>query len=142
MKKNIILILTIFLVIIVSITYGLYHKRMITLQSSENNKTYNSFYGQEVLGTDFVSLINKAIDNNEKNLVNKDENGNYIDNGKNSIKVEVKFKELDKVISMETINKQGIYQFLQNFGAASFKCTKIEYHQSTKNVKYMYFEQI
>lgn len=112
------------------------------IQASENNKVYESFYNQNVLGTDFISLINKAIDNNEKNLVDKDEDGNYIDNEKNSIKIEVKFQELDKVISMESINKQGIYQFLQNFGAYSFRCTKIEYHQSTKNIKYMYFEQI
>ncbi len=142
MKKNIILILTIFLIIIGIIAYGLYHQRIVIVQSSQNNRTYESFYNQNVLGTDFVSLINKAIDNNEKNLVIKDENGNYIDNEKNSIKVEVKFQELDKVVKMEAINKQGVHQFLQNFGATSFKCTKIEYHQSTKNVKYMYFEQI
>lgn len=142
MKKNVFLILTIFLVLIVIIAYGLYHQRLVMIQASQNNRTYESFYNQNVLGTDFISLINKAIDNNEKNLVDKDENENYIDNGENSIKIEVKFQELDKVISMESINKQGIYQFVQNFGAISFKCTKIEYHQSTKNVKYMYFEQI
>ena len=142
MKKSIILILTIFSIVVTIVCYSIYHQRMVKIQASENNRAYESFYNQDILGTDFISIINKAIDNNEKNLVNKDENENYINNERNSIKIEVKFKELDKVISMEAINKQSIYEFLQNFATANFKCTKIEYHQSTKNVKYMYFEQI
>ncbi len=142
MKKTVILILTIFLIIIAIIAYGIYQQRSIALQSAQQNKSYESFYMQEVLGSDVVSLINKAIDDNEKNLVEKDENGNYIENDTNSIKVEIKFQELDKTILMEAINKQGMYQFLQNFGATTFMCKQIEYHQSTNNIKYMYFEQV
>lgn len=142
MKKNIAFLLMAFIIVITITTLTLHNQKISKLKVEKNNRAYDSFYNQDVLGTDFISLINKAIDNNEKNLVDKDENGNYIDNEKDSIKIEVKFQELDKVISMEAINKQGIYQFVQNFGAISFKCTKIEYHQSTKNVKYMYFEQI
>ena len=110
--------------------------------SIKNNKVYESFLNEQVLGTDVISLINKAIDNNDKNEVQKDSNGQYIDNGKNSVQIEIKFLELDKTISMEAINGQGYTQFVHNFGTYNFKCTKIEYHNSTKNVKYMYFEQI
>ena len=66
----------------------------------------------------------------------------YIDNGKNSIRIEIKFLELDKVITMERINNVGIEKFWSNYGALSFKCTKIEYHEKTHRVKYMYFEEV
>lgn len=33
-------------------------------------------------------------------------------------------------------------KFVQYYGQITFKCTKIEYHKTTKKVKYMYIEQI
>lgn len=142
MKKNVILILTIFLVIIVVIGYGIYNRRASISKSSIENKAYESFYNQQVLGTDVISIINKAVDSNEKNSVGKDEKGNYIENDENSIKIDIKFKELDQIITMERINEVGMQQFWQNYGALNFKCTKIEYHKKTNNVRYLYFEQI
>lgn len=142
MKKNVILILTIFLVIIVVIGYGIYNRRTSISKSSIENKAYESFYNQQVLGTDVISIINKAVDSNEKNSVGKDEKGNYIENDENSIKIDIKFKELDQIITMERINEVGMQQFWQNYGALNFKCTKIEYHKKTNNVRYLYFEQI
>lgn len=142
MKKNVILILTIFLVIIVVIGYGIYNRRTSISKSSIENKAYESFYNQQVLGTDVISIINKAVDSNEKNSVGKDEKGNYIENNENSIKIDIKFKELDQIITMERINEVGMQQFWQNYGALNFKCTKIEYHKKTNNVRYLYFEQI
>lgn len=142
MKKNVILILTIFLVIIVVIGYGIYNRRESISKSSIENKAYESFYNQQVLGTDVISIINKAVDSNEKNSVEKDEKGNYIENDENSIKIDIKFKELDQIITMERINEVGMQQFWQNYGALNFKCTKIEYHKKTNNVRYLYFEQI
>ncbi len=142
MKKNIFLILSILLAILAIVVYGIYNNNKIKIESEQNNRAYKSFYEKQVLGTDLLSIINKAIDNNEKNSVKKGQDGNYIPNNKNSIIIEVKFKELDKVISMEAIEKNGLQAFLQNFATINFKCTKIEYHQNTKNVKYMYFEEI
>lgn len=142
MKKNIFIITTIALIIVAILGYNFYQYKALKNIAEKNNKVYNSFYDQEVLGTDLATLINKAIDNNEKNNIEKDEKGNYIDNEKTSIKIDIKFLELEKVIPMESINKQDVIQFVQNFGAMKFKCTKIEYHKSTQNVKYMYFEQI
>ena len=142
MKKNIFIIITIVLIIVAIIGYKFYNYKQEIMRAEQNNKTYNSFYEQPVLGTDLATLINKAIDNNEKNAVEKDEKGIYLNNEENSINIEVKFLELDKVIPMESINKQDVVQFVENFGTMTFKCTKIEYHEKTKNVKYMYFEQI
>ena len=142
MKKIIICILSIFLIIICIVGYSVYSKNENTAQISVDNKTYESYYNKEVLGTDIISIINKATDSNKKNDIKIGKDGNYIDNGKNSIRIEIKFLELDKVITMERINNVGIEKFWSNYGALSFKCTKIEYHDKTHRVKYMYFEEI
>ncbi len=142
MKKIIICILSVFLVIICIVGYSIYQKNENIAQIGADNKVYESYYKKEVLGTDIISLINKATDSNEKNDVEVDKDGNYIENGKNSIRVEIKFKKLEKVITMERINNIGIEKFWSNYGALSFKCTKIDYHEKTHKVKYMYFEEI
>ena len=142
MKKIIICILSIFLIIICIVGYSVYSKNENTAQISVDNKTYESYYNKEVLGTDIISIINKAIDSNEKNDIKIGKDGNYIEDEKNSIRIEIKFKELDKVITMERINNVGIEKFWSNYGALSFKCTKIEYHEKTHRVKYMYFEEV
>lgn len=142
MKKIIICILSIFLIVICIVVYGVYQKNENTAQIGVDNKTYESYENKEVLGTDIISIINKATDSNEKNDIKVGKDGNYIDNGKNSIRIEIKFKELDKVITMERINNVGIEKFWSNYGALSFKCTKIEYHEKTHRVKYMYFEEV
>ena len=142
MKKIIICILSIFLIIICIVVHGVYQKNENTAQIGVDNKTYESYENKEVLGTDIISIINKATDSNKKNDIKIGEDGNYIDNGKNSIRIEIKFLELDKVITMERINNVGIEKFWSNYGALSFKCTKIEYHEKTHRVKYMYFEEV
>ena len=142
MKKIIICILSIFLIIICIVVYGVYQKNENTAQIGVDNKTYESYENKEVLGTDIISIINKATDSNKKNDIKIGEDGNYIDNGKNSIRIEIKFLELHKVITMERINNVGIEKFWSNYGALSFKCTKIEYHEKTHRVKYMYFEEV
>ena len=142
MKKIIICILSIFLIIICIVVYGVYQKNENTAQIGVDNKTYESYENKEVLGTDIISIINKATDSNKKNDIKIGEDGNYIDNGKNSIRIEIKFLELDKVITMERINNVGIEKFWSNYGALSFKCTKIECQEKTHRVKYMYFEEV
>ena len=142
MKKIIICILSFFFIIICIVVYGVYQKNENTAQIGVDNKTYESYENKEVLGTDIISIINKATDSNKKNDIKIGEDGNYIDNGKNSIRIEIKFLELDKVITMERINNVGIEKFWSNYGALSFKCTKIEYHEKTHRVKYMYFEEV
>ena len=111
-------------------------------QTQKNNKIYEDFLNQEVLGTDIASLMNKIEDHNNKNSVSKTNNGVYKSNNDNSINLEIKFLELEEIITFEKIEQMGIKNFVKNFGSFSFKCTKIEYHKNTGNVKYMYFEQV
>lgn len=142
MKKYVLIIVTIVVAVVPAVAYKIYDYRVTQNEAANNNKTYNSFYEQEVLGTDVATLINKAIDSNEKNSVEKAEDGTYIDNGTNSINIDIKFKDLEETISMERIDELDSVRFVQNFGGFNFKCTKIEYHDKTGNVKYMYFEQM
>ena len=142
MKKYVFIIITVVLIIVSAIAYKIYDFRVTQNNVANNNKTYNSFYEKEALGTDVATLINKAMDSNKKNSVEKYEDGSYVDNNTNSVNIDIKFKDLDTPISMEKIDELDSVRFVQNFGGFSFKCTKIEYHKKTGNVKYMFFEQV
>lgn len=74
--------------------------------------------------------------------VQKDEQKNYIDNGKNSINIEIKFIDNDVTYNIEKIYNAGINEFLTYYRSIKFKCTEVQYHDLTKKVKYMKFEQI
>ena len=68
----------------------------------------------------------------------------YIENEENSIKVELVMLNEDEktTYQMETLQKAGIQGFIKNFNLINFKCSKIEYHEKTKLVKKIIFEQI
>lgn len=137
MKKIGILICTLVIVIVAVIGVNIYSYNERLRATEKNNKNYQSYYNVEVLGSDVGSLINKILDTNSKNNIQKDENGKEI-----SISVTIKFLELDKNISIEAIEKQGVDRFIKNFGAETFKCTEIEYYPNAKGVKSMHFEQV
>ncbi len=141
MKKITIIIIGI-LAICCTMWYGFYQYRSKKSDIETNNIEFTSLYEKEVNGSNLATLINKAFDKNETNNVKKDSNGQYIDNNKNSIKIEIKFKQSDKTFPMESINENQVSEFIRLYGQATFKCTEIEYHKTTKYVKYLYFEEI
>lgn len=141
MKKYIFLILLV-IIALTSIGYLYISYTSNQKEVQANNKIYENLYNKEITGTDFATIINKTIDNNEKNQVEKEENGYFIDNGKNSVIVEIKFKDSDEIFRIEAIDKNGIEKFIKLYANLKFKCTKIEYHQKTQYVSYMYFEEI
>ena len=51
-------------------------------------------------------------------------------------------KDNDTTYKMEQIYKQGVEQFVQFFLNDKFKSSKVEYHEKTKRIKYILFEQI
>ena len=142
MKKNYLSIIAILLIIATFIGYQFYYRARQNEKIAKINAEYESLYNLDILGTNLASIINKIDDSNNKNGIEKDNKGLYIENDINSIKIDVKFLELDEVIAFEKIEKQGVNQLVQNFGAMTFRCTKIEYHKKTGNIKYMYFEQV
>ena len=108
------------------------------------NKQYEEYLNKELFGTDVTTVINRAMNSNEKNKIEKDEKGFFIENDTNSIKVEIVMlnEEGKETYQMETIDKVGINQFINNFNLIIFKCSNIEYHDKTKMVKKIVFEQI
>lgn len=142
MKKWIAILIVIVLVIITVVIYKYASYKSDLTRMQKLNKEYEKFTESEILGTSLITLINKAIDSNEKNNIQLDKNNFYIENETNSIKVQVKFLEAEEPYNMERIGKLGSEQFIKNYATSTFKCTQKEYHEKTNNVKYLLFEQI
>lgn len=141
MKKIIyFLIVVIVIVIVVAMAYINYKATLNNIK--EDNFTFEYYNQKEILGTEVATLINKAVDNNIKFNVSKDENGKYIENNENSINIQIYILDNETTYDMETIYSGGIDKFVQNFGSIKFKCTNLEYHDITKRVKKVYFEQV
>ena len=141
MKKTIIILGSVLLLLTV-ITY-LYINNLKNLETiaQKHNSEYEKYYEQQITGTTLISLINKAIDYNEKNNIEKQENGTYTNNDENSIHIYINFLESEKTINMDSIAEKQTENFVKYFAMATFKCTKIEYHNKPNYVKNIYFEQ-
>lgn len=143
MKKILIILLILSIILVVGV-YSVYRYRTNVYQIKKQNREYEQYYNINVLGTELISIINKTIDLNTKNNITKDDKGYFVDNGENSIKINVEFKYKNdtKTISMEEIASTGAESFVKVYSTANFKCTKIEYHEKTHNVKNVTFEEV
>ena len=141
MKKIAIFIVCV-IIIITIFTYIFYNYKIKKSDIDTNNMIYNMAYEKELSGNKLATLINKALDSNEKNFIKKDDKGFFIENDENSIKIEIKFKQSDHIFQMESIYLNKVSEFIRLYGQAIFKCTKIEYHNKTKLVKYLYFQEV
>ena len=108
----------------------------------KENLEYENYTVNNILGSSLITLINKVIDSNNQNDVQKDEKGLYISNDTNSIIIEVKFIERDEVFRMEAISAKGSENFIKFYNTMSFKCMKKQYHENTKSISYLYFESL
>ena len=143
--KKFFIILLIFLIILVVTVYFINTYRTNLAASQKINQEYEDYYHREgILGTELISIINRTDDINNKNEVKKDEAGYYIDNEKNSIHITINFIYQDDIQArqMEDIEKSGSESFIRVYSTAKFKCTQIEYHEKTKNVKRLIFEEV
>lgn len=141
MKKYI--ILAIVVIGVVASTFYIYNNYLSNnIQIEANNEYYNKLYNKELVGSDFATIINKTLDKNAQNEIEKNDKEYYLDNGTNSIIIEIKFKDSDKTFRIEDIAKSKIESFISLYSNIKFKCTKIEYHTKTNFVSYLYFEQI
>ena len=142
MKKFLIIMSIIILIILAAVAYNYNLYRTTELRTQKLNHEYEVFTEGEILGTSLITIINKAVDNNEKNGIKTNDNNMYIENDTTSIKIEVKFLESENIFPMEKIQKLGSEEFIKNYAVMNFKCIKKEYHSKTNNIKYMLFEQI
>ena len=148
MKKTYIYIICLFILIVALILGKYYDYKNKKTELDKFNLEYEQFAQEDIYGTQIATIINKAIDNNEVNDVEKEyveDNDKkyyyYVPNDTNSIKIDIKITDNDKTYKMESLYQGEITKFVQNYNYIKFKCTKIEYNKVGK-VSYMLFEQV
>lgn len=138
-KVFVFLIIIVIIVAIVGYRYAVYKSEYNAVQ--KENADFEKYKDQEAYGIDVASMMNKAIDKNTKNKLEKDDQGNFIQNDENSIEIEIYMADNETTYKMETIYNSGTEQFVQYYGNIKFKCSNIEYHKKTGRIKYILFEQ-
>lgn len=142
MKKTILLIAIPIIVILCSVC-GLLITNNTTIKNIKiANSEYEYYLDKTIYGTELATLINKAVNENEQNKIEKDEKNNYIENDTNSIEIEVEMLITEKIYKMETFYNNDITKFVENYNLIKFKCKNIEYHKKTGRVKKLVFVEI
>lgn len=141
MKKYVILFIIV-IIVVTSIAYLYLNYVSGANNVKASNKEYTNLYNTTITGSTLASNINKIIDKNTKNNVEKDKNGYFLDNGTNSIIGEIKFKDSENTFKIEQIYNNDISKFINLYSNLNFKCTNIKYHSKTNLVSYMYFEEV
>lgn len=140
--KKIIIFFAIVIIILVIIGVQYYSYKAEYNAVLQDNNAFEEYENKEIYGIELGTLMNRAIDRNTKNEIEKDEKGNFKQNDTNSIEIEIYISDNDTTYKMETIYAQGTEQFIQYYSDIKFKCSKTEYHKKTGRIKYMLFEQI
>lgn len=130
MKKVIIGILLVVIIVIVSFVtwYSRNLKEIETIKKF--NGEFEGYLNKQVTGVDLTTIINKALENNNRYEIKKDSKGVYVDDGKNSIEIIIKLTKEGNSFPMEAFEKVGMREFTKSFGSAIFKASKIEYHKN------------
>lgn len=140
MKKTLIYIICIVLIIlsVIGTKYLNFKEQKSLIQ--KYNLEYEVYLNHDITGRELTTAINRAVNNNEKNSVQKDEKGFYIDDDNNSVKIEIKILDNDTTYQMETLYNGGMENFIQYYGDINFNCSKIDYNSKGK-VSHIIFEQ-
>lgn len=131
--KKILIIIIISVITVVAVFTGKYIE--LSKQKAEVKKINNEFlaYQKSIVKINrIVTLMNRAIDINNKNNIEKDENGIYKENNTNSIKVYLKVKSSDSKMEMERLmlnDKAGVEKVEYAFSDLIFEMTDVEYHE-------------
>ncbi len=140
MKKTIIFIICVVIIILSAFYMKYLDYREERNSVKKSNLEYEMYLNKEITGRELTSVVNKAVNNNEKNKVAKNENKIYEKNDETSISIDILMSDNETTYKMETIYNGGMVTFIQYYGDILFKCTKIEYNSKGK-VCYMVFEQ-
>lgn len=136
------------IIVIVATVFYTYYKYIANYNNTKKeNEEFTVYIDKEITCSELATIINKAINTNEKNVVKKSKSGKYEENENDSLNIDVKFIE-DEVrnkyltYNMEAIYNVGVESLLINYSDSMFKCNKVQYHETTGKIKYMLFEQI
>ena len=138
--------IAIFLLIIIGIVSTISYLYLNSINNQriaqKENIKFEIYKDEEITGAEVTTLINKAINSNQQNEIEKDKKGRYIDNETNSINIDIKFIDDDVTYNIEKIYNNGMDKFLTCYRDIKFKCVDVQYHDKTQKIKYMLFEQI
>lgn len=137
MKKFFAILIILLILVIAPLTLWISNYKEQIAEIKKFNLQYEQYKDTIVIGTEIASLINGAVDSNEKNEISKDEKGIYQDDDKNCIRVEVVINSVtneDQTITyaMEDIYSLGMDRFVKNFNLIEFKCIDITYNSIGK----------
>ena len=139
--KKILAGLLILMIIIVIVVVFYYKDIQAKKQEIDNfNRVYLNYNKDNLNGLDITTIINRAISNNEKYAIAKDEEGLYVLDDEYSIEIYVTMIINETTYRMERIEDLGMNSFVAYFGEVSFKCTDVQYHEKTGRVASMTFE--
>lgn len=142
MKKPIIIFISIMICIMVILFVLLRDVQSKTREAQKFNLEYEQYLNKEIYGIDIGTVINKAINNNERNGVEKNEKGLYVNNNTNSVQIDIYIDINETTYAMENIYRLGTSEFIQNFNTIAF-IGKIEsYHEETGQIAKILFEQV
>lgn len=138
--------IAIFLLIIIGIVSTISYLYLNSINNQriaqKENIKFEIYKDEEITGAEVTTLINKAINSNQQNEIEKDKKGRYIDNETNSINIDIKFIDDNVTYNIEKIYNNGMDKFLTYYRDIKFKCVDVQYHDKTQKIKYMLFEQI
>ncbi len=140
--KKIAIFLLIIIGIVSTISYLYLNSISNQRMAQKENIKFEIYKDEEIAGAEVTTLINKAINSNQQNEIEKDKKGRYIDNETNSINIDIKFIDDDVTYNIEKIYNNGMDKFLTYYRDIKFKCVDVQYHDKTQKIKYMLFEQI
>ena len=140
--KLLFVLIGLFLIIVIAVYLLILNIKRDNLKINTYNEQYEYYLNKNITGLDLATLINKTINLNEKNSIEKDENNHYIENKDNSIKIEIKLSATKKTYSMEEFYNNDTSEFVKYFAEENFKCVEIKYHKETGKVSMLIFEQL
>ncbi len=139
MKKIVFSIILITIIILVVIVVGINGNRAKEKEIAEFNLQFEKFKGKTMYGADVLTIINSARENNTNYNIARNEQGLFLENDENSIKIEIillsKNKEgeiEERIYPMETLEKAGLTTFISSFGLTNFECSNIEYNKQKR----------
>ena len=104
--------IAIFLLIIIGIVSTISYLYLNSINNQriaqKENIKFEIYKDEEITGAEVTTLINKAINSNQQNEIEKDKKGRYIDNETNSINIDIKFIDDDVTYNIEKIYNNGM----------------------------------
>ena len=142
MKKTIFVITGVFLLVMLILVLALIGVQSKNKALSDINSEYEFYLNKEIYGTELAALVNKAIDNNQKEEIERDKNGYYINNGQTSIQISIQMIGAKEKIQIERVFALGTEQFVELFNSGIFISENVTYHKQTGRIATIDFKQI